>query len=258
MSLLTASGITKTYRSSGSVFYALDDVGLRIEAGERVGLIGESGSGKSTMASLLLGLEPADSGQIVFDGVQVDASVRPSRRTPQQQACTKGMQMVFQHPASSFPDRMRVGRAVAEGLVYRQDVGKAELQRRVSDALAAAGLDESFAARRAFELSGGQCQRVAIARAIISQPKLLICDEPTSALDVTVQAQVINLLANLCDEMGMACLLITHDLALARGFCDRIVCLEKGRVVEEGPSDEVFEHPRSDAVKSLLSAVLTI
>ena len=153
---------------------------------------------------------------------------------------------------------MRVGQGVAEGIAYLPEVPPREYGKRVDEALEMVGLPTSYANRYPWELSGGECQRAAIARAVISRPKLLICDEPTSALDVTVQAQVVHLLADLCGEMGTACLFISHDLALVRGLCQRVYVLDSGRIVERGSAQTLFDDPQAEATKRLVASVATI
>ena len=255
--LLEASDICKTYRTRDGVFTALDGVSLCVGEGEIVGLIGTSGSGKSTMASILLGLELADAGRIVMQGNACSASMKLRWRSPEYRGALADVQMVFQNPLSTFSERMRIGDGVAEGIAYR-GVPKAERDRRVAAALDAVGLPISYARKFAWELSGGECQRAAIARAIISNPKLLICDEPTSALDVTIQAQIVHLIAGLCRENRMACLFISHDLALVRGLCERVYVMEAGCIVEEGRAKDVLESPRSDAAKRLVSSIIRL
>ena len=255
--LLEVKGVSKSYSTRNGAFLALDDAGLSVDSGEIVGLIGTSGSGKSTLADIITGLEVADEGTVSFDGVQADASVRMARRARAFRKAMAGMQMVFQHPASSFSARMRIGKGVAEGVAYR-GVPQAERAELALSAIERVGLPRSYADKYAWELSGGECQRAALARAIVGRPKLLVCDEPTSALDVTVQAQIVNLLVRLCAEEGMACLFISHDLALMRGLCSRSYVIDAGSIVEEGPVAKLFEDPRADATKRLVASVATI
>ena len=204
MALLEVCNVSKSFRKrGGGLFRALDGVNLSVEAGEIVGLVGSSGSGKSTMANVLAGLETADAGTVRFQGVEGDVSVRPSRRSREFREAQLGMQMVFQHPTSSFSPRMKVGEGVAEGIAYR-GVARVERMPLVLDALESVGLPRTYAGKYAWELSGGECQRAAIARAIVGNPVLLLADEPTSSLDVTIQAQIVRLLAELCAERGMA------------------------------------------------------
>ena len=255
--LLSVEGIVKTYRARGESFTALDDVSIHVDEGEIVGLIGTSGSGKSTLASIIAGLETADAGTLCLEGAKCDACVKPSRRPAEFRNAMQHVQMVFQNPGSSFSSRMKVGEGIAEGVAYR-GVPAGERPALVADALDAVGLPRAYVDRYAWELSGGECQRAAIARAIIGKPRLLLCDEPSSALDVTVQAQVVHLIADLCRQMDMACLFISHDLALVRGLCRRVYVLDSGRLVEQGESGDVFENPQSDAAKQLVESVIEL
>lgn len=257
MALLEARDIFKSYRKHVDGLNALNGVSLSVCEGEIVGLVGLSGSGKSTMARVLLGLERADAGALRFRDAECDASVRPMRRSRAFRQAQRGMQMVFQHPASSFSPRMKVGEGVAEGIAYR-GVPKGEREARALDALEAVGLPRSYADRYAWELSGGECQRAAIARAIIGDPQLLVADEPTSALDVTVQAKIVCLLRDICTSRNMACLFISHDLALVQSLCHRVYVMDVGSIVEEGPTSRVFEHPESPAAQRLVSSVVRI
>ena len=254
MALLEVRGVCKRFRRRGGDLVALEDAGLSVGEGEVVGLVGASGSGKSTLARAVVGLSCADAGTITFDGDACDASVRLSRRPSGHR---RGMQMVFQHPASTFSPRMTLGAGIAEGVAYR-GVPRSEHPALVREALGLVGLPASYAERHAWELSGGECQRAAIARAIIGRPRLLVADEPTSALDVTVQAQVVRLLAELCRERGMACLFISHDLVLVSGLCARVYVMEAGRVVEEGTPQTVFSHPASSAARCLADAIVEL
>lgn len=255
--LLEAKGIYLTYQAKAGPNLVLDDVGISMAKGEAVGLIGMSGSGKSTLARVVVGLEAADRGTLSFDGVSCDASLAPFRRPRGFRKACLGMQMVFQHPASTFPPHMTVETAVAEGVAYR-GMSRRDCASKAREALQLVGLDPAFAEKRAWELSGGQCQRAALARAIVSRPKLLICDEPTSSLDATVQAQIVHLIKGLCDELEMACLFISHDLALVRGLCSRAYVMDGGRVVEEGPCARLFEAPRAEATRRLLDAIIEL
>lgn len=255
--LLKAHDITKTYGSRSGSFRALSKVSLEVDSGEMVGLVGTSGSGKSTMASVICGLETADEGTITFLGESCDASVRVSKRPLAFRCALLQMQVVFQNPTSSFSPRMSIGRGIAEGIAYR-GVPKASWEGLVADAMEAVGLPRSYMKKRPWELSGGECQRAAIARAIISNPRLILCDEPTSSLDVTIQAQIVHLLLRLCRERDMACLFISHDLSLVHGLCERVYVMEGGEVVEQGSSASVFENPRSDAARRLVASVVDL
>ena len=232
--ILDAKDVTKSYpQREGPV---LDRVSLSIEDGEKAGLIGPSGCGKSTLARILALLESADEGTVTFDGVEASfdsdrLGSHPARRLRRMRPIASawgGMQMVFQSPQASFPDHMTIGGAIWEGVAYRSGfahASKRERREMVEEALDSVSLSPSIADKRAFEVSGGECQRAAIARALIGRPRLIICDEATSSLDVTVQARIMGLLERLNRDQGIAFLFITHDLALASSFCDRIYSL---------------------------------
>lgn len=234
-------------RDGQSDFLAVDGVSFDISAGECVGLIGESGSGKSTVANMIARLLDPTEGRILLDGKDVtNAEAREIFRT---------VQMIFQSPQESFDPRRTLGDGVGESLL---NVGHscAEVREEVGRLLAAVGLSTDFAERYPHEVSGGQCQRAAIARAVAIRPKLLICDEATSALDVTVQAEIVALLSRLMRERGMACLFICHDVALAQSVCDRILVMYRGKIVEEGTPDEVVQSPKREYTKMLIESVL--
>ncbi|MEC4271903.1 dipeptide/oligopeptide/nickel ABC transporter ATP-binding protein [Adlercreutzia sp. R25] len=214
--LLTVDRLSKSYNGAP----VLQSVSLSVDAGETVGLVGGSGRGKTTLARIVAGLEPADCGQVFFNGAV--RSFPPNARTLKAtREAWRAVQMVFQNPAASFADAMTIETAVAEGARYIPGVSRTEARARAREALDAVGLAPSCLRRHAFELSGGQCQRAAIARALVGNPKLIICDEATSALDATVQASMVQLLQKLQDERGLAYLFITHNRPLAAAFCHR-------------------------------------
>ena len=253
--LLEVAGVHKTYDAKDGPFTALAGVGLNVAAGEIVGLIGTSGSGKSTLADVVVGLEAADEGRIEFNGASCDASVPMRKRSREFRQAMTQMQMVFQHPASSFSERMRIGQGVAEGVAYC-GVSKGECEARALDALQQVGLPRAYAGKYAWELSGGECQRAALARAIVGNPKLLVCDEPTSALDVTVQARIVELLRDIRRERNATYLFICHDIALVQAFCDRVVVMSRGKLVEEGIPDDVIANPLEEYTKNLIASIL--
>ena len=222
---------------------------MAVAAGEAVGLVGESGSGKSTLGRVMLGLLAPSEGRVLVEGQDLagmdKAALRRLRRR---------MQLVFQDPYSSLDPRRRVGAQVADGLSIHGLVPRGEQRARVAALFDQVGLPAAHAERFPHEFSGGQRQRVGIARALATGPDLLVADEPVSALDVSVQAQVVALLADLRTRLGLAMLFISHDLPVVRSLCDRVVVLYLGRVMEEGPVATVFAAPLHPYTQALLSA----
>ena len=254
--LLEARDLVKRFDGGGLLqgprrtVFAVNGVSFDLAAGETLGLVGESGSGKSTVGRLVLRLTDATSGEVRFDGVDVlGLSGAPLR------ALRRRMQIVFQDPYSSLDPRMKAGTAVAEGLEIHRLLPRAEIRRRVEALLGEVGLDAAFLDRFPHECSGGQRQRIGIARALAVDPAFLVCDEPVSALDVSVQAQVLNLLADLQRRRGIALLLIAHDIAVVRQLAHRIAVMYFGRIVELASSDALIRSPRHPYTQALLSAV---
>jgi len=236
---------------SGHANPALAGVDLDVESGGSVGIVGESGCGKSTLARAILGLVAPQSGSIAWRGVPVPRGDGSALRRLRREA-----QIVFQDPFGSLDPRMTLADSVAEALVALEGpTPRARVVARVAASLAEVGLDPSLASRYPHEVSGGQCQRAAIARATIARPGLLVCDEAVSALDVSVQAQIVNLLADLSRRHGMALVFISHNLAVVRHLCDEVVVLYCGRVVERGPREAIFASPRHPYTRALLDAV---
>ncbi|HWE80408.1 MAG TPA: ATP-binding cassette domain-containing protein [Gaiellaceae bacterium] len=229
---------------------AVDDVSFEVRTGETLGLVGESGSGKSTTGYTILQLLRPTSGSVSFEGRELTtlrgSALREVRRD---------MQIIFQDPYSSLDPRMTVAQIVAEPLRAHRVGDRTSQRARVQELLELVGFDPGHAARYPHEFSGGQRQRVGIARALALSPKLLICDEPVSALDVSIQAQILNLLNDLQQSLGLTYLFIAHDLAVVRLMSDRIAVMQSGRIVEAGEADAVYEHPRHPYTQALLAAV---
>jgi peptide/nickel transport system ATP-binding protein len=238
-------------REAGSV-KAVDDVSLELRRGEVLGLVGESGSGKTTLGRTILGLVPATEGSVQFDGREItrlsERKLRPLRRE---------MQIVFQDPHASLNPAMTIAQLVEHPLQIHGIGSRAERRTRVAEALSTVGLDppEQFLDKYPSDLSGGQKQRVVIARAIILNPSLLVADEPVSMLDMSVRAKILELMLYLKRELNLAFLYITHDLATAKFFCDRIAILYLGRIVEIGPSEAIYAEPKHPYTKALLRAI---
>ena len=238
-------------RRQTSVFKAVDGVSFVIPSGKTVGLVGESGSGKTTIGRTLVKLIPSTSGEALWKGSDIiplsEKIFRPLRRR---------IQYIFQDPFGSLNPRMTIGSIVGEALeIHFQNLSANERTDRVASLLKRVGLKAEMMRRYPHEFSGGQRQRIGIARALAVEPELLICDEPVSALDVSVQAQIVNLLQDLQEELGLALLFIAHDLAVVEHISDSVLVLHRGKIVESGPSREVLEHPTHPYTRELLSAV---
>ncbi|MBI5865528.1 MAG: ATP-binding cassette domain-containing protein [Planctomycetes bacterium] len=232
------------------VVRAVDGVSFEIRAGRTFGLVGESGCGKSTLARTVLRLTPASSGRIQFDGTDVLALRGGALREYRRQ-----VQVVFQDPAGSLNPRLTVGEIVGEALsIHGLARSRSERDAAVASMLERVGLAADDLRRFPHEFSGGQRQRIGIARALVLRPRLVICDEPVSALDVSIQSQILNLLADLQAEFGLAYLFIAHNLSVMRHFCDEIAVMYLGRIVESGPTADVIEHPIHPYTRALLSA----
>lgn len=229
---------------------AVDGVSLEIGPGETLGLVGESGSGKSTLGRALLGLEPLSGGRVLYDGADVSARGGAAARRLRRETA-----MVFQDPYGALNPRLAVGEAVAETVRVHRLAAPGEVNARVRALFDLVGLDPALADRRPHALSGGQCQRVGIARALALRPKLVIADECVAALDVSIQAQIVNLFMDLQARMGLALVLVAHDLALVRRLCARVAVMYLGRIVEEGPTAEVFAAPRHPYTRALIAAI---
>ncbi|WP_380676109.1 ABC transporter ATP-binding protein [Salinigranum sp. GCM10025319] len=252
--LLAVEDLTKHFDTSGLIgseppVRAVDGVSFEIDRGETLGLIGESGSGKSTIAKTIIGIHEPTSGRIRYDGDEI--SVQTGEQLDR---IRSEMQMVFQDPTSCLNPRRTIRKSLHVPL-RSVGLGKAERRRRTSELLERVGLNDEYLNKYPHELSGGQKQRVNIARAIAVEPSLLLLDEPTSALDVSVQAKIIALLEELQAEMDLTYLFITHDLSLVRNFADETAVMYLGEIQEHGTTDRVFESPRHPYTRALLSAI---
>ena len=230
--------------------HAVDDINLSIGEREILGLVGESGSGKSTLGKAIVGLHDKTGGHVTFKGETL-----PQKYTPHDfQKHAKDMQMIFQDPYSSLNPRMTVGEIIGEGLRLHSKLDVAQVRERVADWLVRVGLEADHMSRYPHEFSGGQRQRIGIARALILEPEFVVCDEPISALDVSVQAQVVNLLDELKQSMGLTLLFIAHDLSMVRYVSDRMAVMYLGSVVEIGTADQVFFQPKHPYTKILVGS----
>lgn len=249
--ILKVNDLTKVFtRKSQPDFTAVNHISFELQPGECLGLIGESGSGKSTVVNMVTRLIDATEGSIILDGQDITRLKGRGLKPVYQK-----MQMVFQTPAESFDPRRTLGDGIGESL-RNHGYDKAQVRERVTGLLQQCGLPGEFAQRYPHQVSGGQCQRAAIARAIAIQPKLLICDEATSALDVTIQKEVLALLGRLRQELDLSILFICHDIAVVQQFCDRVLVMYKGSIVEEGVPDEVIRKPQDEYTVRLINSVL--
>lgn len=249
--VLEVKDLTKTFVTEGKAdFTAIKHIQFQLFQGETLGIVGESGSGKSTLARVITRLIDPTEGSIFLCGEEITG-----KKGKELRQVYKNMQMIFQNPVSSFDPRRSLGHGIGESL-RNSGVPKAEAKKRVLELLGQCGLSEEFYDRYPHEVSGGQCQRAAIARALAVKPKIVICDEATSALDVTVQQQIMELLDAFRKEYQISYLFICHNLALVQQFCDRVLVMKDGRIVEEGTPDEVILKPKEEYTKMLVESVL--
>lgn len=255
--LLAVRGLVKHFSvgggilgRSGDVLRAVDGVDLHVRRGETLGLVGESGSGKSTVGRAILRLVEPTAGSVRFDGEEVTTMDRTDLLAFRRRA-----QIVFQDPFGTLNPRMRIGAALGEVLRVHELARGRDVRRRVGELLEMVGLRPEHADRYPHEFSGGQRQRIGVARALAVDPEFIVCDEPVSALDVSVQAQILNLLAELQAELGLAYLLIAHDLAVVEHMSDRVAVMYAGRIVETAPAERLYRAPRHPYTRSLLAAV---
>ena len=246
--ILEVKGLKKIFYKNKVPFVAVNQVSFDVVAGECLGLVGESGCGKSTIAKIITHLTPPDAGSVLLDGTETLYKKGKKER----ELYTK-IQMVFQSPQDSFDPRCSLGDGIMESMRNR-GFRKAQATERMYELLDMVELEREFALRYPHEVSGGQCQRAAIARALAPEPRLIICDEATSALDVTVQAQMVKLLQRLQKERRLSLLFICHDLALVQALCDRVLVMYKGSIIEQGIPDEVILHPKEEYTKILVDS----
>jgi len=257
MSLLKIKDLKVHYPIKGGILgrtvghvKAVDGVSFEIEPGQTVGLVGESGSGKSTMGKAILGLAEITAGQIFFEGRDITWSMKKNRSP-----FRKSVQMIFQDVYSSLNPRKRVLDIIAEPIRNFEKLSKAEERKRVDELLAIVGLSPENAKKYPFEFSGGQRQRIGVARAIALKPKLIVADEPVSALDLSVQAQVLNYLKDVQEELGIAYLFISHDLGVVRHMCENLVIMHNSRFVEVGTRSDIYNNPTHIYTKRLIAAI---
>ena len=248
--LLQFNGVHKTFGTARRSVHAVRGIDLTLVRGGSVGLVGESGCGKSTTARLAIGLEKPTEGTVEFKGSPLDVGDRRAIRDRGEK-----LQFIFQDPYSSLNPRMRISSIVAEPLVI-QRVGRKEIEHRVMECLENVGLDGSVLSRYPHQFSGGQRQRIAIARALTVRPELLVLDEPTSGLDVSIQSQILDLLRGIRKLEHVGLLFISHDLAVVRELCDEVAIMYLGEIVEKGPAKEIFDRPRHPYSQALLAASL--
>jgi peptide/nickel transport system ATP-binding protein/oligopeptide transport system ATP-binding protein len=244
---------TGVFRRHTDDVKAVDDVSFSIDRGTTVGLVGESGSGKTTIGRALLKLIPTTSGEVLLEGRDVlpmsERDFRPCRRK---------MQMIFQDPFGSLNPRLSIFQIIGEALeIHFPAMSREERRARVAELLRQVGLKPEMMERYPHEFSGGQRQRIGIARALAVKPEFIVCDEPVSALDVSVQAQIVNLLQDLQDELGLTYLFIAHDLAVVEHISDHVLVMYHGKIVESAPADQIYENPQHAYTKKLLAAVPT-
>lgn len=259
--LLNAEGLVKHYPvvranrfgRKASSLQAVDDVSFDLRAGETLGIVGESGSGKSTLARLVTRLEHPTAGRVFFRGDEIFA-LSPKRLARFRQS----VQIVFQDPYSSLNPTMTIGYLISEPWRIHKTVRRRERRRRAEALLEDVGLDPGYYSRRPSELSGGERQRIGIARALALDPEVIVCDEPASALDVSIQAQILELLRKLQRERGLAYVLISHDLSVVRYLAHRVAVMYLGRIVELGPSEDIYERPSHPYTRALLTAARTM
>ena len=248
--LLDVKGLTKFFHTPRGVLHAVDDVSFQIERGKTLGLVGESGCGKSTCGRSILRLIEPTSGEVDFEGRDIAKLSGNEMRK-----LRKEMQIIFQDPFSSINPRKTIAQTIAQPLMLHKICSKSEVSDRVLEIMDTVGLAPRLMNTYPHELDGGRRQRIGIARALAMDPKFIVCDEPVSALDVSIQAQILNLMKELQEKNGLTFLFITHDLSVVNHFSDDIAVMYLGRLIEKAPADELFANPTHPYTKALLSAI---
>lgn len=249
--ILEVKHLKKYFKTARGLLHAVDDVSFTIEKGKTLGIVGESGCGKSTTGRAILRLiEPTD-GQVIFEGKDITALSGAQMR-----AMRRDMQIIFQDPFSSLDPKKTVSQTIAEPIIENKIMkDKAAIDAKVRELMKTVGLAERLVNTYPHELDGGRRQRIGIARALAMEPKFIVCDEPVSALDVSIQAQILNLLQELKEQMGLTFIFITHDLSVVNHFADEIAVMYLGQLIEKAPTEELFEHPVHPYTRALLSAI---
>ena len=249
--IVEVENLKKYFKTSNGTVHAVDDISFTIERGKTLGIVGESGCGKTTAGRAILRLVEPTSGRVIFDGKDITSLNQLEIRKVR-----KDMQIIFQDPFSSLNPRRTINQTIAEPItVHKMVTGKVNIEKRVVELMEMVGLSERLINSYPHELDGGRRQRVGIARALAMDPKFIVCDEPVSALDVSIQAQILNLLRSLQDSLGLTYIFITHDLAVVNHFADDIAVMYLGKLVEKAPAEELFANPMHPYTKALLSAI---
>lgn len=249
--LIEVKNLKKYFKTNRGVLHAVDDVSFSIEKGKTLGVVGESGCGKSTLGRTVIHLHEKTDGEIWFEGKDISTVTKSQLKN-----LREDMQMIFQDPFSSLNPRMSVSQLIAEPLlIYKKCSGKKELEDRVAKLMDTVGLAQRLYNSYPHELDGGRRQRIGIARALVLNPEFVVCDEPVSALDVSIQAQILNLLMDLQEQMGLTYLFITHDLSVVKHISDEIMVMYLGKCVEKAPAGEIFKNPVHPYTKALLAAI---
>jgi peptide/nickel transport system ATP-binding protein len=248
--LLDVRNLKKYFRTPAGMLHAVDDITFTLDNGKTLGVVGESGCGKTTLGRTIIHLCDATSGQVFFEGGDI---TNPNKKELRE--IREKMQIIFQDPYSSLNPRKSVSEAIMEPLIIQGKLSKADIRKEVHDLMDTVGLAERFENSYPHELDGGRRQRIGIARALALRPKFIVCDEPVSALDVSIQAQIINLMLDLQEERGLAYLFVTHDLSVVKYISDDIMVMYLGNMVEKAASDELFAKPLHPYTQALLSAI---